>query len=183
MKPKIQLFILLILFVSDTGFAQYPSHVKVVKIQPNKIISLRGNLAGGRVISDLSWASQSSVACFPATQNSKFTGNHILYAVELPKYSTIKIILKPKNKDANLSLYAYSVGATNTTSVVPNLSSCVSCEADYKWDRPHRGKTQDETRSVELRAINNPYKVIIGVAGADKLTTGGYTLSIELMGR
>ncbi|MBC8753304.1 hypothetical protein H2O64_01390 [Kordia sp. YSTF-M3] len=155
--------------------------ISVVTVKANSTVSYQGNLADGEKISDLSWAANSSVACFPATQNQKFTGNHVLYATTIPKRSEMFIKVIPKNKKHNLSLYAYEVGLTNEQ-LPPNLSSCVTCEADYKWDRKWRGKTQDHTRNVRLNAINNPYKVVIGVVGAEGLTESDFTLEIKLIG-
>jgi len=110
----------------------------------------------------LRWASNSSTACFPATQNPKFRGNYVLYVTEIPKYSNMEITVIPDDKNANFSIYAYQDGTTSN--VYPlQLSSCVSCEAEHKRDYPKRGKTQDHTRSVKLNAINNPYRVVIGV--------------------
>lgn len=146
--------------------------------QKGKILAYKGNLAEGVKINDLSWASRSSVACFPGTQNSKFTGNHIIYITEIPPRSEMFITIIPKNKNHNMSIYAYMVG-TNNDAMVPNLASCVTCEADYKWDYPKKGKTQDHTRTVRLNAINNPYKVVVGVAGANGLTDGEFVLKIE----
>ena len=148
------------------------------KSEKGKTLAYKGDLADGVNIHDLSWASNSSVACFPATQNHKFTGNHIIYITEIPKYSKMWITVVPDDKKANMSIYAYTIGINNN-SIVPNLSSCVSCEADHKWDYPKRGKTQDHTRTVYLNAINNPYKVVIGVAGADGLTKGSFVLKIK----
>ena len=91
----------------------------------------------------------------------------------------MKITVIPDNEDDNFSLYAYQIGTTNY-SVVPDLSSCVSCEADHKWDYPKYGKTQDHTRSVELNATTNSYNIVIGVVGAEELSSGGFTLKIEL---
>lgn len=173
-------FALLFLSLNLIIMAQFPSHVTVLHVTPNEDFSIEGNLSSGNPMSDLSWATRSSVACFPATQNAKFTGNHVLYSMELPPKSELKITVVPDNTNDNFSLYAYQIGATNF-STVPDLTSCVSCEADYKWDYPKRGKTQDHTRVVELNSINNPYNVVIGVAGAEGLTTGGYTLKIELI--
>ncbi|MEL7340523.1 MAG: hypothetical protein AAGM67_08565, partial [Bacteroidota bacterium] len=63
-------------------------------------------------------------------------------------------------------------------------SQCVRCEADHKWDYKRRGKTQDHTRTVtDILAINNPYKVIIGVVGAEGLSEGEYTLEVSLKSR
>lgn len=62
---------------------------------------------------------------------------------------------------------------------MPNLSRCVRCEADFKWDRPRRGRTQDHTRVVnDILALRNPYEVVVGVVGANGLVSGGYTLQI-----
>ncbi len=157
--------------------------IEVVKIETTGDVSTtNGNLKTGDFIPDLSWAANSSVACFPTTQNQKFSGKHVLYEVQLPKYSEMTVTLAPKDKSKNFSLYAYSVGTT-THAVVPKLSRCVACEADYKWDYKYRGKTQDHTRSVALVALNNPYKVYIGVAGAEKLNEGDFELKIEIKGR
>jgi hypothetical protein len=71
------------------------------------------------------------------------------------------------------------VGTTNTV-MVPELSSCVTCEAEHKWDYPKKGKTQDHTRSVYLNALNNPYRVVIGVAGAEGLATGTFKLQVTV---
>lgn len=156
--------------------------VKLLRAEKGKVLSYKGNLNQGVILNDLSWAWRSSVACFPGTQKEKFTGNHVIYTVELPRYSEMDINVIPKNPNANFSLYAYSIGSTSDA-IVPNLSSCVSCEADHKWDYPKKGKTQDHTRSVSMNAINNPYKVVIGVAGANELKTGEYTLQVSLKSR
>ncbi|MBN2662509.1 MAG: hypothetical protein JXR68_02565 [Bacteroidales bacterium] len=160
--------------------AQFPSHVTSLNVKPNENFSVKGNLSSGQQMSDLLWAARSSVACFPGTQNSKFTGNHVLYSMELPPKSELKITVVPDNPNDNFSLYAYQIGTTNY-STVPDLNSCVSCEADYKWDYPKRGKTQDHSRSVALNAINNPYNVVIGVVGAESSISGSYALKIELV--
>lgn len=168
----------------EGGVEQDLSAQKPVKVNPissikNSTVEVKGNLNQGVEILDLSWAANSSVACFPATQNTKFRGNHVIYSTELPKYSEMEITVIPDDKNANFSLYAYSVGTTSNA-IVPDLPGCVSCEADHKWDYPKKNRTQDHTRSVSLNAINNPYKVIIGVVGAENLKTGGYTLKIDL---
>lgn len=152
----------------------------VVKSERGKTVEVKGSLESGVEIHDLSWAWSSSVACFPGTQKEKFTGNHVIYETQIPKYSTMEITVIPKDEDADFSLYAYQIGA-NSNYIVPNLPSCVSCEADHKWDYPKKGKIQDHTRTVKnLTAINNPYKVIIGVVGAKGLKKGKYLLKIKV---
>lgn len=160
-----------------TSMAQLEA--KKVEAKPNELTSFSGNLSEGQKFEDLSWASTSSNACFPGTQNTKFRGNHVLYYFEIPPYSEVSIKLIPKDKNKNFSLYGYQVGTSNF-STPPNLSSCVSCEADHKWDYPKKGKTQDHTRSIFFNSIKNPYNIFIGVAGADDLTEGDFTVEIDL---
>ena len=66
-----------------------------------------------------------------------------------------------------------------TSSTPPAIQSCVSCEADHKWDRPKRGQTQDHSRSIRLSAVGNPYNVLIGVAGP-KGAAGDFALEIAI---
>ena len=142
--------------------AQAPEGVIEIAAQPNTTTTFKGNLNTGEKMESLRWASYSFNACFPGTQNSKFRGNHVLHYFDIPAYSELEIKLIPKDKKSNFRLYGYQVGTTNFKTS-PELPSCVSCEADHKWDYPKRGKTQDHTRSVKLNAINNPYRVVIGV--------------------
>ncbi len=164
---------------SLTASAQTPNNVTKVDAIPNQVTTVNANLKNGEIMSDLRWASLSNVACFPATQNSKFTGNHVLHYFEIPPYSEVTITLIPKDKNANMSIYGYQVGTTNF-STPPNLSSCTSCEAAHKWDYPKKGKTQDHTRSIFFNSIKNGYNIFIGTAGADGLTSGEYDLKIDL---
>lgn len=174
------LCVILSLFSSHNIIAQHQS-ITSIKVKPNYTVSYQGNIADGEKLSDLSWAANSSVACFPATRNQKFSGNHTFYTTTIPKRSEMFIKVIPKNKNHNLSVYAYLVGEQNQQ-LPPNLNSCITCEADFKWDYKRRGKTQDHTRMVRLNAINNPYKVVIGVVGAEGLTEADFTLQIQLKG-
>jgi len=175
---NLSVFTLLIL-LTNFIMAQFPDNVKSLEVKPNSQFTIKGDLCDGHIIEDLSWASRSSVACFPATQNTKFRGNHVLYSMQLPAYSEVTITVIPDDKNANFSLYGYQIGASSY-STVPDLTSCVTCEADYKWDYPKKGKTQDHTRSIFFNSIKNPYNIVIGVVGAEGLKKGKYTLKIEL---
>lgn len=147
---------------------------------PEGVVSAEGNLSDGIDMPDISWAWNSAVACFPATQAAKFTGTHVLYAIDLPAYTELEIDLIPAEKSANFSLYAYVVGTVSDKNTVPNLSQCIRCEADHKWDYKVKGKTQDHRRHVrDILAISNPYQVIIGVVGADGLKEGAYRLEVR----
>ena len=144
--------------------------------EKGKAVEVKGKLEDGVTLEDLSWAESSSMACFPATQNAKFRGPHVMYVAQLPPRSEMTITVKPDDASTDLSLWAYSIGEVR---LPPKVPSCVSCEADHKWDRPMKGKTQDSSRSVKLRAIQNPYQVVIGVSGPAG-AKGGYTLSVDV---
>jgi len=179
---KISLLIITLLLITSSIFAQFPKGVHPIEAIPNKITTVSGNLSDGVFMPDLRWASRSSTACFPATQNKKFTGHHVLYGFKIPEYSEVFITVIPKNKNANFSIYGYQVGV-NRYPVVPDLNRCVSCEAEHKWDYKKRGKTQDHTRTIRFNSTTNPYNIFIGVTGADRLEKGEYTLKIDLKSR
>jgi len=151
----------------------------IIKIEKGKTSTVTSDLNEGNLVQDLTWAANSSVACFPSTQNLKFTGTHVFFETEIPIKSILIIKLIPADINSNMSLYAYTVAPGNTA-MVPNLTSCVACEAEHKWDRAKKGKTQDHTRTVKLTATTNAYRAVIGVAGADGLTTGAFKLEITL---
>jgi len=176
---RFSLVLMLAGIAGSAVLAGWPAHVTTVAIEKGKTVTVAGALEKGIAMPDLSWASSSANACFPGTQNLKFRGNHVLFATVLPVRSILTIKVIPDDPAVNLSLYAYSTG-TDNYSVVPALASCVSCEADHKWDRPKRGKTQDHTRSVELDALDSPYNVVVGVAGADGLAAGSFKLEFKL---
>ena len=159
------------------------SNIRWIELSPQGTTAVDGNLSEGVDMPDLSWAWNSAVACFPATQAAKFTGKHVLYASELPAYTELEIDLIPADKSANFSLYAYEVGTISESNTVPTLTQCIRCEADHKWDYKVKGKTQDHTRHVrDILAIANPYQVIIGVTGADGLKEGAYRLEVKRKG-
>jgi hypothetical protein len=172
-------FSIAVSLIASLAWAAWPTQVTEIKVEKGKTASVEGKLEAGAPVADLAWASSSQVACFPATQNEKFQGNHVLYAATLPPKSVMTVTLTPKNTSADMSLYAYQIGA-NSFDLPPNLARCTSCEADHKWDRPKKGKTQDHTRSVKLTSTTNPYNVVIGVAGPKGVTAGEFTLSVEV---
>lgn len=133
------------------------------------------NLSDGEILSDLSWAWNSSMACFVATVEDQYEGNHVFYQFDLPEQSTLDIYLTPDDPNAEIALYGYSKGV-NSTDIPPNISSCVSCEADpSNTNFPTTGD-----RHIYLNAITNPYSIIIGVAGSNGTTSGGYTIEIDV---
>lgn len=173
-----------LLLAFHTGaFAQgksWPKEVKLIASEGGKTVSAEGDLSTGKIIEDLSWASSSSNACFPATQNSKFRGNHVFFATTMPPRSIMKISVTPTDEAANLSLYAYMTGGQEFR-LVPNLPSCITCEADHKWDRPWKGKVQTHERRVQFQnPSQNTYNILIGVAAPGGVTSGAFKVEVKL---
>jgi len=132
MTMKFIVFLVLILQFSTIASAQQDSTLKWIQMPAEGIVSIYGNFDEGSFMSNISWAWNSAVACFPQTQSRKFTGHHVLYAIDLPAYTEYEIWVEPADKNANFSLYAYQVGTISANNTVPNLSSCIRCEADHK---------------------------------------------------
>ena len=159
--------------------AQGKPTVTKVEVVGNTTSNVQGSLKDGVKLQSLAWAWMSSNACFPGTQAAKFTGNHVLYVVDLPPHSIMNITVKPKNNSTNLSLYGYQIGVEKV--ILPeDLQYCVTCEADHERQYLRRGEVRTSTRTMRFNAIGNPYKVVIGVAGANNLTEGDFTLEIAL---
>jgi hypothetical protein len=152
-----------------------------ISAESGKTVTTTGKINSGVQI-DLAWAANSSVACFPATSFDQFDGSHVMYQFELPKYTTATVEMTPKAADLDLNLYAYSVGTTST-SLPPNVPSCVSCEASYGTNNINTRYNPGATEKVELVAINNPYRVFVGVAGSQKITKGSFDLKVTLKPR
>jgi hypothetical protein len=181
MKPFLALALLLsccVLFAWAQGKG-WSKEVTVVASKSNETVTIAGDLANGKILEDLAWASSSSNACFPATQNLKFRGHHVFYATTIPPRSIMKISVKPNDDAADLSLYAYMIG-NQDFSLVPNLARCITCEADHKWDRPWKGKVQTSERKVEFQnPTQNTYNILIGVAAPKDVTTGKFKVEIK----
>ncbi|MEL6660322.1 MAG: hypothetical protein AAFY48_13175 [Bacteroidota bacterium] len=171
----------LFLAIGSLGFAQEITYLELV---PNQTVEFSGDIENGQVIPDLSWAWNSSVACFPETVASKFRGNHVLYMIDIPRYSEMEIKLIPEDESADYSLYAYQAGYITAENTVPNLQRCIRCEADYSSDYRYAGRTQDHTRTVrDILAINNPYQALIVVVGPPGVESGAYKLQIHMKSR
>ena len=179
MKKSIYLLILTSLFPL-LSFAQWPFNVTVVASKPTDSVIISGDLASGALIEDLSWAANSSNACFPATQNLKFRGNHVLFATSIPPRSILTISVTPVDTNGDLSIYGYMMG-NKEYRVVPDLPGCITCEADHKWDRPWRGKVQTSERKIEFQnPTQNTYNIVIWIAAPKDVTTGQFNMKIKL---
>lgn len=145
-----------------------------------------GNLKDGQKLSSLRWAERSSVACFPGTRFEMFNGNHVLYRMTMPAASEMTIVVEPKDGKA-INLYALRQGMRRQQNP-PDITSSISCEASYpiyaNVSKTRRVKNKDDgTRRVEYISVNSPYSILIGIAGAEGLTEGDFTLKVEIKAR
>ena len=165
---------------------------KPVKVNPISLPEgytagqVTGDLKDGTKLSSLRWAERSSVACFPGTRFEMFTGNHVFYRITLPPYSSMKVIVKPK-EGKEINLYALRQNMRAQT-VPPNVARAVSCEASYPiYANVSRTRTvrnkDDGIRKVEYISVRSPFSILIGVAGAKGKTEGEFTLQIEIKSR
>lgn len=161
------------------GKAGWPASVKFIESKSNDTATAEGDLSSGKTMEDLSWASSSSNACFPATQNEKFRGNHVFFATTIPARSIVTVSVTPTEESTNLSLYAYMMGA-DSYDMVPDLARCITCEADHKWDRPWKGKVQTSERHVEFQnPTQNAYNIFIGVSAPTGGTKGKFKVEVK----
>ena len=174
MKPVL-FSILLVLIFSSKQMAQFPIFVTNIECVVNQTVFLKGNLNQGAPMDNLSWAWKITVGCFKSIQKNEFSGNHVFYSTTLPPHTSIEIIVKPESRTTNFSVYAYLLDA-NDFSTVPDLKTCIACEADFKRDDD---KLLDNRRRVVLTTNNDANHVIIGVVGAKGLKTGEFTLEIS----
>lgn len=173
------ILLILLLCTCAVAGAQKQTAPFLLEIGQGQKLAWEGELAAGTPLSTLDWAWSAQNACFVEPRKEFYTGNNVFYRTEIPKYSTMVIRLTPKDKNDNISLYAYSGSGE---SLPPELYGCVSCEADFQMDRHVIGrKRPGYVRQVELRAVNRPYPITIGVVGANGLSTGAYTLEISVV--
>lgn len=81
----------------------------------------------------------------------------------------------------DLSIYAYRIGAADYN-LVPDLTSCITCEADHKWDGNWKNRVQTSERKVSFQ---NPgqenYNILIGVSAPAGVSTGQFNLKIKFV--
>jgi hypothetical protein len=159
----------------------WPEKVTIVEMNGKDSVIVPGDLAKGEIIDDLTWAWSSSNACFPATQSLKFRGNHVFFATTMRPQSIMKISVTPTDPAGDLSIYAYRLG-TSEHYLVPDLPSCITCEADHKWDRPWKNRVQTHERKLEFQnpSRDNSYNILIGVSAPKGVTTGDFNLKIKV---
>jgi hypothetical protein len=154
----------------------WPRNVTAIEAKSGSVVEIKGKLEAGKTI-PLTWAGQSSVACFPATEFDNFKGNHVFYGTALPRQSVMKVTVVPDNKTLDVNVYALQVSSTDFARVPPKMPTATACEAGFNQQTE---TNPGVTESVTLNATTNPYNVVIGVAGPKGVVAGGYTLKVEL---
>lgn len=109
--------------------------------------------------------------CAPGTESLNFSGNHVFYETDQPADEDVYVKVSP-DPLVDVSLYVLEVGA-DSTEFPPELVSSVTCDAEY--DREN-DLNPGEAEAVAVIGGNNPYRLVIGVAGANGATEGGYTV-------
>ncbi|NET35130.1 MAG: hypothetical protein F6K19_24405 [Cyanothece sp. SIO1E1] len=156
--------------------------VYTLETPQNQISLFEGALDQGQTM-PLRWAENSSVACFPGTRFVEFQGNHVLYRMQMPAYSDLKITVQPKDPKHRINIYALRLGVNNMDTP-PNISRAISCEAGYPiYAGQPNLNAPAEAQSVSYISVARPYSILIGVAGAKGVLEGAYELKVELKER
>ena len=159
-----------------SGLTAWPSEVELIELDSEDEGTFRGDLSDGGC-TNLDWASDSGVACFPATSFEHFRGSHVFHALAetMPPRSSLTVVLTPdEGVDANL--YGFQLGETNY--MVPPAVPSTNCEASYPWRMSNPG--EPETIRFFNPSDTNSYNIFLGVAGTDGLDAGGYELFVDL---
>jgi hypothetical protein len=177
---KIIISFCFVALISITSTAQtWPSSVTGITTLANDSVVTEGNLSNGKIISDLRWATSSAVACFTTSQFHRYQGNHVFYGITIKPGSIVKVKAKPANNTEEISLYGYMMDK-NDYHMVPALEQCITCEADYKRDKPMKGKVLTDEREIEFRnPTTETYNIIIGVAAPKGITERKFSLIIK----
>ena len=138
--------------------------------------SISGDLSEGEILSDLDWAQNSSVACWPGNEHINFMGNHVFYSVPQDPHTLVTATVTPANEDVDVNVYILQQSEGNSQ-VPPNVTSVVSCEVGFPQSTDSNPGEED---SASVTAIEKSYFNVIGVAGPKDVVSGGYTLTITV---
>ena len=157
---------------TEPGATNWPSHVTAVSDGE----TLDADLSEGSSI-DVEWADQADVACWPGTEHDNFRGAHVFYAALLPQQSTLQVTVTP-DSDVDVSVYLLASGVAQFE-MPPQVEAAVDCEAGY--DAPN-DSNPGEPESASLTSGSDAYNVLIGVAGAEGHTPGGFAIDVDITG-
>ena len=168
----ILLSILLIGCEEKLGGSEWGSEVSPIE----NTDTISGDLSEGAILDSLDWADDSAVACWPGTEDLNWTGNHVLYSTTQPPNTLLTATVTPDNADVDVNVYILQQGGS-AYQVPPDVTSAVTCEAGYNQSTD---SNPGEEESAATTATTNGYNILIGVAGPEGVTSGGYSLSLTL---
>lgn len=157
-----------------TNLNAWPASVTQLSLNAQGLHQSNGNLNTG-ACTNLDFAADSSVACFPATRFDRFDGNHNFYALSqaLPPNSTVTISVTP-SAGTDVSLYGFQLGS-NDYVIPPNVPSAI-CRSSYAIGAPNPGG--GESITFVNPSATASYNIFFGVAGANGATDGAYQIQI-----
>ncbi|MEM7659205.1 MAG: hypothetical protein AAF399_24000 [Bacteroidota bacterium] len=152
---------------------------QIPTLTPNSPETVSGNIEGGEVMDDLSWAALSNVACFPGTRAIEFMGSQVYYQVEVPQGHEMFITVTPTGDRNRINLYGYlNFDGSN----VPPLQSITTCEAGYELYVGNPDLTKPgEAQSISFaQAVNRDFTIFVAVSGAQDVLSGTFDLTFEI---
>lgn len=123
---------------------------------------------------DLDWAT-GGMGCWPGTENVNFDGSHVHDERSQAEDTDAWVRAVPET-GVDISLYLIKAG-TQSTDYPPDLNSSVSCDTSY--DRENDGNP-GVSEAAKALGGNNPYRLVIGVAGANGTTDGSFEVQLWL---
>ena len=140
----------------------------------NNRATVHGDLAFGETV-DPAWATEQGIRCFEAEVAAQFAGHNVFFEVRnSPPDSTLKATVSGGGLD--LGLYAYSIDLGEELTLPPDVSSVRDCGSSTD---PLPDLADPLAAPVELRVPAEAITVILGVAGAEGVVKGEFTLDIE----
>ena len=136
--------------------------------------SITGDLAEGTILTDLDWAQNSSVACWPGNEHINFMGSHVFFSTSQDPHSLLTATVTPSSADLDVNVYILQQAVGNFQ-VPPDVTSVISCEVGFPQSTD---SNPGESDSAQVIAINKSYEIVIGVAGPEGVTSGEFTLEI-----
>lgn len=157
----------------------WPSSVTKVPLDANGAALVSGDLATG-ACSNLGFADDSNVACFPATQNATFQGNLVYYALDkpLPAGAVAAIEVVPDTGTLDVNVFGY---LQNTTSflVPPYVPSTGPCEAGNNNGKANPGAS--EWISF-VNPTGNSYNLFFAVGAPTGIKAGKFKVKVQIIG-
>jgi hypothetical protein len=155
-------------------YPTWPTVVEQIELDTQGSATTTGNLSSGACV-NLSFADDSAVACFPATEFSNFEGSHVFYALSEPMPPRSELTIRARSTDGgDINVYGLQVGASNYP-VPPAVLSAVACEASY-----NQSGSGDEVLFFSNPSESNSYNVFFAVAGESGDAAGAFEIDLDL---